>query len=51
MIEIKDIDKAHIAEYGKIYARAFSREPWNDPWRVEDAAIKENEVILMGLEL
>ncbi len=33
MAEINNIDKGHIAEYGEIYAKAFSGEPWNDPWK------------------
>ena len=45
MIEIKDISKTHITEYGEIYARAFSGEPWNDPWRVEDAIIHVKELL------
>ena len=45
MIEIKDISKTHITEYGEIYARAFSGEPWNDPWRVEDAVIHVKELL------
>ena len=45
MIEIKDINKTHITEYGEIYARAFSGEPWNDSWRVEDAVIHVKELL------
>ncbi|MER2149580.1 MAG: GNAT family N-acetyltransferase, partial [Ruminococcus sp.] len=26
-------------------AKAFSGEPWNDPWRVEDAAIHIGEIM------
>lgn len=29
----------HIKEYGEIYAKAFSGEPWNDTWKTEDAEI------------
>ena len=27
-------------EYAQIYAAAFSGEPWNDPWTVEDAEVQ-----------
>ena len=42
---IKDINKEHIAEYGEIYAKAFSGEPWNDPWTVEDAVVHVKELL------
>ncbi len=45
MTEIKGINRAHIAEYGEIYAKAFSGEPWNDPWKVEDAVIHIKELL------
>ncbi len=35
----------HIDEYGRIYAAAFSGEPWNDPWKPEDAAIHVKELL------
>lgn len=31
--------------YGEIYAAAFSGEPWNDPWKVEDAVIHVKELL------
>ena len=31
--------------YGEIYAAAFSGEPWNDPWKVEDAVIHVRELL------
>ena len=45
MIEIKGINKTHTLEYGEIYAKGFSAEPWNDPWKVEDAVIHVRELI------
>ena len=45
MTDIKNINKGHIAEYGEIYAKAFSGEPWNDPWKVEDAVIHVKELL------
>lgn len=48
MFEIKAINKAHITEYGDIYARAFSGEPWNDPWKVEDAVVHVRELLESG---
>lgn len=35
----------HIERYGVIYAEAFSREPWNDPWKPEDAAVHIGELM------
>jgi hypothetical protein len=35
--EIRSCSIEHIKQYGEIYARAFSGEPWNDNWSVEDA--------------
>ena len=35
----------HIERYGEIYAAAFSGEPWNDPWKPEDAAIHVRELL------
>ena len=45
MTEIRKINKEHIAEYGEIYAKAFSGEPWNDPWKAEDAVIHVKELL------
>ena len=44
-IDIHACDIKNIARYGEIYAAAFSREPWNDPWKPEDAAIHIKELI------
>jgi len=33
---IRPITMEHIQRYGDIYAKAFSGEPWNDPWKTED---------------
>ena len=35
----------HAERYGEIYAAAFSGEPWNDPWKPEDAAIHIRELL------
>ena len=35
----------HVTRYGEIYAAAFSGEPWNDPWRPEDAEIHVRELL------
>lgn len=45
MTEIRNINKDHIAEYGEIYAKAFSGEPWNDPWKAEDAVLHVKELL------
>lgn len=38
-MKIKPIDMNHITRYGDIYATAFSGEPWNDPWKAENASL------------
>jgi hypothetical protein len=35
----------HVTRYGDIYAKAFSGEPWNDPWNPEDAVIHVRELL------
>lgn len=45
MIEIKNINETHITKYGEIYAKAFSGEPWNDTWKVEDAVVHVKELL------
>ena len=54
MGEIRYCSMAHIRRYGEIYAKAFSGEPWNDPWKPEDAVIHVKEILEMkqsyGLE-
>lgn len=42
---IKPITAEHAARYGEIYAAAFSGEPWNDPWKPEDAEIHVRELL------
>ncbi len=44
-MKIKPIDINHITRYGEIYATAFSGEPWNDPWKAEDAEIHVRELL------
>ncbi|MGB4090607.1 MAG: GNAT family N-acetyltransferase [Ruminococcus flavefaciens] len=39
------ITMEHIQRYGDIYAKAFSGEPWNDPWKTEDAVIHVRELL------
>ena len=54
MGEIKSCSMDHVRIYGEIYAKAFSGEPWNDPWEPEDAVIHVKEILEMkqsyGLE-
>ena len=45
MYMIKECTTEHITEYGKIYATAFSGEPWNDNWKPEDAEIHIKEIM------
>ncbi|MCR4903821.1 MAG: GNAT family N-acetyltransferase [Butyrivibrio sp.] len=42
---IQKIKNENIERYGEIYAAAFSGEPWNDPWKKEDASIHVKEII------
>lgn len=35
----------HLERYGEIYAAAFSGEPWNDSWKMEDAIIHVKELL------
>lgn len=42
---IQPIQTAHLQRYAEIYAKAFSGEPWNDPWRTEDALIHISEIM------
>ena len=54
MGEIRSCSMDHVSRYGEIYAQAFSGEPWNDPWKPEDAVIHVKEILEMkqsyGLE-
>ena len=54
MGEIRSCSMDHVSRYGEIYAKAFSGEPWNDPWKTEDAVIHVKEILEMkqsyGLE-
>ena len=46
MTEIRKMDISRIAEYGRIYAEAFSGPPWNDSWSAEDAEIHVKELLM-----
>lgn len=35
----------HIQEYGEIYAKAFSGEPWNYCWKIDDAILHVSEIL------
>lgn len=45
MEHIRPAAMEHITRYGEIYAAAFSGEPWNDPWKPEDAVIHVQELL------
>ncbi len=51
---IRECSIENVERYGEIYAKAFSGEPWNDPWKVEDATVHVREILEMqqsyGLE-
>lgn len=42
---IQAATRDHIGRYAEIYAVAFSGEPWNDKWRVEDAKVHVSELV------
>ena len=42
---INKCDAGHLREYGRIYAAAFSGEPWNDHWSEEDATVHVKEIM------
>lgn len=42
---IKVCSMEHTDRYGEIYAEAFSGEPWNDSWSVEDATVHVRELL------
>ncbi len=42
---IQKIKMENTNRYGEIYAAAFSGEPWNDPWKKEDATIHVKELL------
>ena len=42
---IQPCSMEHVERYGEIYAAAFSGEPWNDPWKQEDAVIHVKELL------
>ena len=44
-MKIKPATIDHVVCYGEIYAAAFSGEPWNDPWKPEDAQIHVQELL------
>ena len=54
MRDIRACSVDHAERYGEIYAKAFSGDPWNDPWKTEDAVIHVKEILEMkhsyGLE-
>lgn len=42
---IRHCSMKHIKQYGEIYARAFSCDPWNDHWKEEDAEVHIGEIL------
>ena len=42
---IQSLKIENLERYGEIYAEAFNGEPWNDPWKVEDAIIHVKELL------
>ena len=42
---IRRMDEKNLGRYGEIYAGAFSGEPWNHPWKVDDAMIHVGELL------
>ena len=44
-MNIKPCTLSNAERYGEIYAKAFSGEPWNDPWKKEDAVVHVTELL------
>lgn len=44
-IDIRPCTIDHLDRYAAIYAEAFSGEPWNDHWTVDDAAVHVGELL------
>ena len=44
-MNIRTCSADHISRYGEIYAAAFAGDPWNDPWKPEDATIHVKELL------
>ncbi len=42
---IRLLDKENLVRYAQIYAEAFSCEPWNDHWKIEDAKVHIKELL------
>ncbi len=42
---IQSCNMDRVERYGEINAAAFSGEPWNDPWKTEDAVIHVKELL------
>jgi hypothetical protein len=40
MGDIRACSVDHAERYGEIYAKAFSGEPWNDPWKKDALFIR-----------
>lgn len=45
IFQILPISTEHLQRYGEIYAQAFSGEPWNDSWSVENATVHVRELL------
>lgn len=43
--KIQKCSLKNVKRYGVIYSAAFSGEPWNDPWKPEDAMIHVQELL------
>jgi len=43
--ELRPCTLVHVERYGEIYAEAFSGEPWNDDWHVDDATTHVRELL------
>ncbi len=44
-VMVRKCTMEHLKEYGRIYAAAFAGEPWNDPWKPEDAETHIKELL------
>lgn len=45
MKKIERLKNENLNRYGQIYAKAFAGEPWNNPWKAEDATVHVKELL------
>jgi len=44
-IVIQPCSIEHLNDYGEVFSRAFSGEPWNEHWKIEDATSRTAQLL------